>query len=471
MFTKLTMRWMAVAIVFSVLFLELSRFSILSAQDDNFRPATTVQLPVFGVAVDPEGVLQHKQFAAAGGQIFVERARAALAVMDQDLAKKSPMRKVSLNRLLAAVQLELANEQPLPDDMLKLAGLQRIEYVFAFPDLNDVIIAGPAEGWIENAGGRAVGITSGNAVVLLEDLLTALRTYSEKEKLDTWVGCSIGTTKEGRARLAELRKEIPARVRPAQEAELAAKVVPAIEEALGNAVVTSFGIQPKTNMERVMLEADYRMKLIAIGREPAPIKMPVFIDKLKGAPKDNFQRWWFTPNYKCVEMAKDKLSLRIDGQGVQLGTEAYRTNQKGQLQKLTTKPLRAARLYSESFTKKYPEIAKAAPVFGQLRNSIDLLVIANYLFRESIFEKVGLSTELLLDEKRLPVATGSQVNEAKCMANAQWNRNTMVAPSGGVCVLAAEAFRESNLLKTDEKKLAEAADEAREAVSGHWWWD
>ena len=37
--------------------------------------------------------------------------------------------------------------QPLPDEVKYLAGLQRVQYVFVDPETKDVILAGPAEGW------------------------------------------------------------------------------------------------------------------------------------------------------------------------------------------------------------------------------------------------------------------------------------------------------------------------------------
>ena len=445
---------------------------ILTAQEIDLRPATTVQLPVFGVAVSPEGVLDHVQFAPPGGHLFFERARAAAAHMDQDLLRKSPLRKVSLKRLQETIRDQLDQGQELSDDILKLAGLQRVEYVFAYPDRNDVIIAGPAEGWIENAGGRTVGITTGKPVVLLEDLLTALRVFTPDRPTDLWVGCSIGTSAEGRRRLSELQRQLPARVARHEEAELAAYIVPAIEEALGNAGVSVFGVPAASNMAQVMLEADYRMKLIAIGREPPPIRMPTFFEKLKGAPRDNFQRWWFTPNYKCVQVTPDRMAFHMAGQGVQLGTEEYKTDGRGGMMQVKAKPLRAARLYAESFTKKYEEIAAASPVFGQLRNAIDVLIVANHLQREDMFSKVGLDISLLLDPSAISVETRPVATSARCMANAAWKANRLVAPSGGVCILSSEAFRERYRMEVDVEKLTASSQNALPAANTtHWWWD
>ncbi len=438
----------------------------------NFEPATTVQLPVFGVSVDADGVLQHIQFAPAGGQLFVERARAAIAKMDQDLVRSSKLRKISLKRLQETIKQHLDQQTPLPDEILKLAGLQRIEYVFAYPDQKDIVIAGPAEGWLENSDGRAVSINSGRAVVLLEDLVTALRIFSTNEAVNNWVGCTIGSTPEGRRRLSELQREIPRRIETQYKAEFARTIIPAIEEALGNASVAVFGIPEGSNMANVMLEADYRMKLIAIGREPPPVRMPTFMEKLRGAPKDNFQRWWFTPNYQCVAKTGDGLGFQMVGQGVRLGTEEYKQDGKGGVIAVPHKPMRAARLYAESFTEKYEEIAVASAVFGQLRNMVDLLIVANYMQREDLLRQTELDLSLLLDNDRLPADTRPVPTAAKCLANAAWKSTKLVAPSGGVSVLPAEALRISNLLDASKYNIAENRDQAlSKADQNHWWWD
>jgi hypothetical protein len=55
---------------------------------------------------------------------------------------------------------------------------ERIEYVFAYPDSHDIVLAGPAEGWTVDDRGNVVGTNSGAAVLHLVDLIAALRTKS-----------------------------------------------------------------------------------------------------------------------------------------------------------------------------------------------------------------------------------------------------------------------------------------------------
>ena len=45
------------------------------------------------------------------------------------------------------VQLRLAAGRRPTDEMLTLAGLEKIKYVFVYPETGDVVLAGPAGAW------------------------------------------------------------------------------------------------------------------------------------------------------------------------------------------------------------------------------------------------------------------------------------------------------------------------------------
>ena len=53
----------------------------------------------------------------------------------------------------------------VPGEVRYMAGLQRIEYVLALPESNDIVLAGPAEGWKIDPLGNVVGATTGRAVL------------------------------------------------------------------------------------------------------------------------------------------------------------------------------------------------------------------------------------------------------------------------------------------------------------------
>ena len=46
-------------------------------------------------------------------------------------------------------------------------------------------------------------------------------------------------------------------------------------------MITVNGVSPKTHFAQVMVEADYRMKLIGIGLETPPVRLVSYVDRAK----------------------------------------------------------------------------------------------------------------------------------------------------------------------------------------------
>ena len=88
---------------------------------------------VAGVLVDPEGVLKLRTYEDPNGALMRSRIHAARAALPQDIRQRSPLRKVSLNRLEKALADAIDNNRQPDEAMLYLAGLNRLEYVFYYP--------------------------------------------------------------------------------------------------------------------------------------------------------------------------------------------------------------------------------------------------------------------------------------------------------------------------------------------------
>ena len=105
-----------------------------------------------GVEINADGVLSLRAIPQNGQVLNRQRAAAAKASLNRDLATRSNMRKVSLNRLEAEIKKLKDAGQPIPMDMRYLAGMTRITHVFYYPETKDIVIAGPAEGFFKSAG-------------------------------------------------------------------------------------------------------------------------------------------------------------------------------------------------------------------------------------------------------------------------------------------------------------------------------
>ena len=131
-----------------------------------------VSQQVGGVSIDARGIVQKVKLDEVGELLRVRKA--AFQPVPGDM-KLSALRKVSLRQLEAAIAELRKSGTPLSDDMRYLAGLQRIQYVFVYPEQNDIVLAGPGEGWRISPEGEIVGETTNRPVMLLDDLMVALR--------------------------------------------------------------------------------------------------------------------------------------------------------------------------------------------------------------------------------------------------------------------------------------------------------
>jgi hypothetical protein len=128
-----------------------------------------------GVFVDADGVLRQLEVKLSPDDLSQARRRAARVTdAEHDLARESGLRMVSLPRLEREIQLRRAAGMPLTESMENLAGLREIRYVFVYPESHDLVIAGPAGSWSQDADGRVVG-QDGKPVLQFDDLIVLLR--------------------------------------------------------------------------------------------------------------------------------------------------------------------------------------------------------------------------------------------------------------------------------------------------------
>ena len=92
-----------------------------------------------------------------------------------DALGSSPLRKISLTRLERHLERRIAENKPLSEEMRNLAGIYRIRYVLVYPDEHDIVLAGPAGNWREDAEGRRLNVETGQPVLQLDDLVVVMR--------------------------------------------------------------------------------------------------------------------------------------------------------------------------------------------------------------------------------------------------------------------------------------------------------
>jgi len=422
-----------------------------------------------GVFISPEGVFRVKSAVDRTDDLTRTRIAEARARLGNAVVKGSPLRKVSLNRLQAALAERLATGKDASDEMKYLAGLTRLQYVFYYPESKDIVIAGPAEGFFADPMGKVIGMNSGRAVLELQDLAVALRAYPPAGKPGQVLGVSIDPTQEGLARMQQWLKVIRPGPGDAQ------KIVDGLKERLGLHTVSVQGVSPRTHFAQVMVEADYRMKLIGIGIEPPPVKMATYISRASASDvsRNAMQRWYFTPNYDCVRVADDELAMELVGQGVKLIGENEKVALDGG-RAAVNEHSKASKAFCDSFTANYPQIAAKNPVYGQLRNLIDLAVAAAFIQKQDYYAQADWKLDTFGDEQKYRVEVYETPKTVETACTAVWKGNRLMTPvGGGVHLEPGQAIQSHNLLK-DEKgavKQAHAGIKLDGLAKGQWWWD
>jgi len=452
--------------------LALSGTQVCYGQDDSGSTDDTIGTGfTSGVSVDADGVLRGLSEIDRSGQLTQQRIQQSLANIDSHIAKPSKLRKVSLTRLARLTKQAIA-EGHGPDEAMKhLAGLTRIEYVFYYPETQDVVLAGPAEAWFENASGRIVGIESGQPVLELQDMIVALRAFPPNEKSDPLVYCSIDATPEGLTRMQQFLSQMGRQINRNDEQF----IVSGLRESLGPQIITLGGIPSNTHFAQVMVEADYRMKLIGIGLEQAPVRMKSYLSLASFASiaRNAMCRWWFVPDYQRIKISEDGNAAEFTGNGVKLvGTDEL-VGRDGVRQQ-AGRQNRASRKFTDTFSNKYDQIAERAPVYGQLRNCVDMLVAAAFIQKNDLYGQADWDLSVLGNESVYPIETYNAPQQVQSAVNSMWKGNHLATPvGGGVEIQAHRALNADNVLADDDGSLQAAKDGVgiADLPADKWWWD
>ncbi len=444
--------------------------SLTLAQNNQNNQNVPASAPA-GVLVSPDGVLGLQTAADPTGSVMRARAAAARQSLPPDILRYSRLRKVSLPRLEKAI---IAANGTITDEMRYMAGLLRVRYVFLYPESGDIVLAGPAEGWVPDPAGRVVGITSGKPVIQLQDVVTALRAFPKDQEGPAVIGCSIDPTEEGLQKMQEFRRSLGSTFPRGQEVTVARYMSTGVKNSLGLQEITIEGVPADTHFAHILVEADYRMKLIGIGLEKPPVRLTSFVERAASSsvPPNALFRWYFVPDYQCVRVTEDSAGLELVGDGVKLVGEDEVVLSGGTRAQAATSNA-ASRAFTTSFTKKYPELAARSPVYAELRNVIDLAVMAAFIQKNDFYTQANWKMEFLGDESKFPVRTYPAPKQVESAVNAIIKGSRIMTPiGGGVQIETEEAIRDENLLPDEGNQVGKLREEVKVSLPADtWWWD
>ncbi|MEQ1824795.1 MAG: DUF1598 domain-containing protein [Pirellula sp.] len=347
---------------------------------------------VGGVSITPDGVLRNASIEDHTQAL--NEMRSKLIGAQGELAQPTNTRLISLKTLQKVILQSIEQKKPLPEEVLYLGGLTRVENIFVYPERQDIVLSGPAEPWKVGENGSIVGAKSGRPVVYLEDLLGALATVHRART--EGISVSIEPTPEGVRKLEQLLKQVRlnANMNPKS-------FEPAMTQAFGPQQVKLTGLSPDSHMAQVILAADYRMKLYGMNLAKAPVKgLPSYIEMIsnQSGTSQLQSRWWMECDYSAIEHSADRLAWRISGPGIKTSTEQDQITSDGSF-KQTGKVDKLARKWADLFTSKLDELAIKDPVFGELRNVMDLCIVSAVIESQNLQSLAQCDLTAILGDK------------------------------------------------------------------------
>ena len=420
-----------------------------------------------GVRVDPQGILYRQTKEEQTGRLAALGVQARTADINADMSRQSDLRLVSLTRLEAEVSRRVAAGEPVVESMKKLAGLSQIKYVFVYPESNEIVIAGPAEGWKYDANGVAVGTSSGKPALQLDDMVTVLRTFSPGAR--QMFGCSIDPRPEGLKAVKQFvtDSQNAGPLAPGGAKTWAAK----IGDKLGRQDITIYGVPNNSHVARVILEADYKMKLIGIGKLEGGSQVPDYFELTQQHPEfatSNIEalRWWLSMKYEAVLHSPDRTAFEIAGSSVQCKSENQHLQENGErVQTGKSEPLNE--MFAKNFTDNYNELAAKEPVFADLKSVFDLALVAALIEREDLDGKTHWTRGAFAVSGAYKTASYNVPKQVDTVVNHRVYKGTdiVVQVAGGVRADVASIVADESL----QKESTAAAKPALPA--GRWWWD
>ena len=362
----------------------------------------------------PAGCYARETAADTGGQLTKQRIAAARASLNPNVATYSKLRYISLKHLEKAI----ADHQGVPtDEMRNLAGLLRLRYVFLYPDSKDIVIAGPAEGWVADRrrpprwpeqrtarhfvarpGGGPAGVSAGG-------------------NPDEFIGCSIDPTQEGLAAMQQFLRSTGPTATPADTANHCQR----------------FAVQPwSADDQRPRRLAEHAFRLCDGRGRLSDEAHRHWAGKAAGSHGElcrSRQPGGGQPQRDAAVVLHARLSMRADrrrrqamelvGDGVKLVGENELVSAEGQRQGAGRSDA-ASQAFVNAFTKQYSELAERSPVYAELRNLIDLAVAAAYMQHAEFLRQGRVEDGLIGQRTGFAVETYDMPKQVATAVNAIW---------------------------------------------------
>ena len=427
-----------------------------------------------GVYVNADGILSSldqrrlKETAAQLAKLR-KRAQSQTRVQQADVRSDSKLRFVSLPALERNIQRRWAEGNAPAEEMRLLAGLYDVHYVFVSHESQDVVIAGPAGDWELNQELRIINVDNGRPVLRLDDLVTLLRNVVHE---GGQFSCSITPQEEN---LRRTQKFLDHSKQRALHPSARDRWIDQLRDTVGLQAVEFQGLNARTRVARVLLEADYHMKLVGMDIEPSIPEIPSYLD-LIGAPpaSQTVLRWWFAlkNDFAGASAKRDAFDLR--GQAVKLMSENELLTKLGRRIHTGGSDM-LNRQFTARFTEHFGKLAKKYPIYADLENVCKLAVVASLIGKEGVTKQIQWEMLHLLDEQKYQIPLGRTPKQVPSVVNYRVlsGKHIVAGVSGGVSIQPQSALSNARRLAATrlvaQQKLP--IEEVSDRELENWWWD
>jgi hypothetical protein len=435
-----------------------------------------------GVLVDASGTLALRENSGASNDLVVKRGRAPVEVAVSEgsgtsetqlsAKKESALRYVSLPRLEREIARRQADHKPLDVSMLTLAGLQRVRYVFVYPETGDLVVAGPAGNWTADDG-RIVSVRTRRPVVRLDDFLVLLR---RDNAADSFFGCSINPRQDA---LGDAQKFLASSSQKPIQPGQRKRWLEDLRETVGKQDIEIFGVDPTSHVASILVEADYHMKLIGMGLVDGVNGIDSYLDSVEsemkraGAspPPMSVLRWWFALHYQSIKSSPEGNAFELVGQGVRLLSENEMLAAQGRrVHTGKSEPLN--REFTEKFTQQFEALATKYPIYGELRNVFDLAMAIALVEKEGLAKRVEWSPTIFASNEKLtlPQAPVPRTVDTVISHRIVDKTQFVAGVSGGVMIAPADELDRASETKQISAR-SQSPPKPDETSAEMWWWD
>lgn len=422
---------------------------------------------VGGVFIDAKGLLNDATKMTPEERIRVFREQ-PVRPTSEAVAVGHSARRLSLKRLEASVRQHREARTPVPAESQFLAGLVGIDFLIFDLDQQDVILIGPAEDWKRSETGEVVGAQTGRPILQLDDFIEALRFAFAETPIAPFIGCSIDPTPDGLQNHAKFLRGLKGMNRSRLP-----QIFAGMEQAMGMQQIRVFGVRPDSRFAMKLVAADYRLKRIAMGHDPAPVRgFTNFLDlkarKFKGGPQPQ-HRWWLVPEFAAIHHSPDGLAFEFVGAGLKVQTAPTSAG--------AASASATAKQFSQTTTKLLPQIAKKLPIFAEVQNLALLSVVAELIAQKAFDPKTAPQTweaNYFLDSNKCQTPTVATPKTVPSISTYRLvkNRHWIISVSGGVEIQPTKLAATDRQSGSPSAKLKSARSTLKTPPDAKvWWWD